>query len=129
MGTQDEIAKQIQDQGADYVLALKGNHPTWHRQVSQGFEKIEPDNCQLTECSTTVEVESGHHRDEERRVCAVSHEVIGERFQEKCPSVRGANSLTKPSSSSPVSFITRSIIVSRRSQSVSTSGFRFFFAG
>ncbi len=78
MGTQHEIAKQIREQGADYVLALKGNHPTLHGQVSKWFEEFEPDNEQPTEFSTTVEVESGHHRHEKRRVCAVSLEAMGE---------------------------------------------------
>jgi hypothetical protein len=31
MGTQTEIARQIQAQGADYILALKANHPTLYR--------------------------------------------------------------------------------------------------
>jgi hypothetical protein len=38
MGTQHEIARLIQAQGADYVLALKANHPTLHAQVKQWFE-------------------------------------------------------------------------------------------
>lgn len=78
MGTQHEIATQIQDQGADYVLALKANHPTLHRQVTQWFEKVEPEHLDSTEFSTTVEVESGHHRIEKRRVCAVSTEALDE---------------------------------------------------
>ena len=48
MGTQTAIASQIFNAKADYVLALKGNHPTLHEQVkdwfsrrlSQGFEGI-----------------------------------------------------------------------------------------
>jgi predicted transposase YbfD/YdcC len=82
IGTQHEIATQIQDQGADYVLALKANHPTLHRQVTQGFEQVEPEHLDQTESSTTVEVESGHHRTEKRRVCAVSPEVFGELHQQ-----------------------------------------------
>jgi hypothetical protein len=35
MGTQPEIAHRIQALGADYVLALKANHPTLHAQVKQ----------------------------------------------------------------------------------------------
>jgi len=35
MSTQTEIAHQIQAQGADYVLALKANHPTLYQQVQQ----------------------------------------------------------------------------------------------
>ena len=40
MGTQTEIAKQIIDKKADYVLALKANHPTLYTQVEQWFEKL-----------------------------------------------------------------------------------------
>jgi len=34
MGCQKEIAAQIKEQGADYVLALKDNQPTLHQEVS-----------------------------------------------------------------------------------------------
>ncbi len=34
MGCQKEIAKTIQDQGADYVLALKGNQGSLHDDVT-----------------------------------------------------------------------------------------------
>jgi predicted transposase YbfD/YdcC len=51
MGTQTEIAKQIVDKGAHYVLCLKSNHPTlwnqfrtWFEQAQHnGFEEIEHD--------------------------------------------------------------------------------------
>ena len=38
MGTQHQIAHSIRAKGADYVLALKGNHPTLFEQVKQWFE-------------------------------------------------------------------------------------------
>ncbi|WP_137669656.1 ISAs1 family transposase, partial [Sphaerospermopsis reniformis] len=38
MGTQTEIANKIIDKKADYVLALKANHPTLYNQVKQWFE-------------------------------------------------------------------------------------------
>ncbi|HEY9844751.1 MAG TPA: ISAs1 family transposase, partial [Candidatus Caenarcaniphilales bacterium] len=41
MGTQTEIAKQIIDQKANYVLALKANHPTLYHQVQVWFEKAQ----------------------------------------------------------------------------------------
>ena len=37
MGCQTEIAKTIIEQGADYVLALKGNQGNLHDDVSQLF--------------------------------------------------------------------------------------------
>ena len=37
MGTQTEIVRQIQEKKADYVLALKANHPTLYSQVKNWF--------------------------------------------------------------------------------------------
>ena len=37
MGTQTTIASQILNAKADYVLALKGNHPTLYGQVKIGL--------------------------------------------------------------------------------------------
>lgn len=39
IGCQKEIAAQIQAQKADYVLALKENHPTLHKEVSELFQE------------------------------------------------------------------------------------------
>jgi hypothetical protein len=41
MGCQTEIAKQITDQGGDYVLALKGNQGNLHKDVIQQFEQAQ----------------------------------------------------------------------------------------
>jgi predicted transposase YbfD/YdcC len=41
MGCQTEIAAQIVAQGADYVLALKGNHGRVHKQVVEFFEQLD----------------------------------------------------------------------------------------
>jgi predicted transposase YbfD/YdcC len=41
MGCQTEIAAQIVAQGADYVLSLKGNHGTVHKQVVEFFEQLD----------------------------------------------------------------------------------------
>ncbi|WP_364306224.1 hypothetical protein [Moorena sp. SIO4A5] len=38
MGTQHQIARSIRALSADYVLALKRNHPTLWEQVKQWFE-------------------------------------------------------------------------------------------
>ena len=40
MGTQHEIAHRILELGADYVLALKANHPTLFTQVSAMGKKM-----------------------------------------------------------------------------------------
>ena len=39
MGTQKEIAEEVVDGEADYVLALKGNHETLHREVIEHIEE------------------------------------------------------------------------------------------
>src|SRR5262247_3542308 len=43
MGCQKEIAKTITEQGAEYVLALKDNHPTLHSEVQLFFDDIKAD--------------------------------------------------------------------------------------
>ena len=72
MGTQTEIARQIQAQGADYILALKANHPTLYAQVEQWFKIAQVSNFQGIEYSYDIWVESGHHRREKRQVTAVA---------------------------------------------------------
>jgi predicted transposase YbfD/YdcC len=77
MGTQKEIAKQICEQGADYVLALKDNQPNLRAEVEGIFE---------SECAAQKEeqkskkesspkaadvfktIESGHGRKDSRRI-------------------------------------------------------------
>jgi predicted transposase YbfD/YdcC len=46
METQTEIAKTIIDKKADYVLALKANHPTLYSQVKEWFETAAAQNFQ-----------------------------------------------------------------------------------
>src|SRR5437867_7496102 len=77
MGTQKEIAKEICEQGADYVLALKDNHPTLCAEVEGIFEsecaaqKEEKESKKKgsTKAADVFETnESGHGREETRRV-------------------------------------------------------------
>ena len=63
MGCQKEIAKAIVDQGADYVLALKDNHPTLSDDVQLWLNQ-EYEAGRLTVEET---VEKDHGRIEERR--------------------------------------------------------------
>lgn len=66
MGCQKNIAAQIKEQGADYVLALKENQPTLHADVEslflQGLE-TEFQGMKHEECATQ---EKGHGRQERR---------------------------------------------------------------
>jgi len=77
MGTQTKIAHQIKTQGADYILALKANHPTLYQEVEQWFTTAQASNFQDIEYTHDVRVESGHHRREKREVTAVALNQMG----------------------------------------------------
>jgi len=81
MGTQTDIAKKIIDKKADYILALKANHPTLYNQVQQWFEKAQIQNFQGIDVSHDKRIEKGHHRTEIRQVWSVSVSTIGELYQ------------------------------------------------
>ena len=81
MGTQTEIAKKIIDQKADYVLALKANHPTLYNQVQDWFEKTQMLDFQGIDVSYDKRIEKGHHRTEIRQVWSVPVSAIGELYQ------------------------------------------------
>jgi predicted transposase YbfD/YdcC len=83
MGTQTEIAKKIIDKKADYVLALKANHPTLHNQVKQWFEAASALSFQGIDVSYDHRIEKGHHRTEIRQVWSVPISALGELYQPK----------------------------------------------
>jgi predicted transposase YbfD/YdcC len=61
MGCQADIADKIISHGADFLLTLKGNHPTLEREVESYFK-----TAPATETVTTMTVEKGHGRIETR---------------------------------------------------------------
>ena len=71
MGTQTAIASQIFNAKADYVLALKGNHPTLHGQVKDWFEWHLKEGFSEIIHSYDERVEKGHHRTEKRQIWCV----------------------------------------------------------
>jgi len=71
MGTQTAIASQIFNAKADYVLALKANHPTLHAQVKGWFEQHLPQGFEGITHSYDERVEKGHHRTEKRQIWCV----------------------------------------------------------
>lgn len=71
MGTQTAIAAQIYNAKADYVLALKANHPTLHKQIESWFEQAQALNFEGINFSYNERVEKGHHRTEKRLVWTV----------------------------------------------------------
>jgi predicted transposase YbfD/YdcC len=66
MGCQTEIAKIIIEQGADYVLALKGNQGNLHDDVSQLFTSARAQKFHNIEHQFDSTVEKGHGRIEKR---------------------------------------------------------------
>lgn len=67
MGAQKEIAKQIIDQGADYVLSLKGNQGTLHEDVQQLFDWADKTAFKDIEHEAHQTIDKGHGRLEIRR--------------------------------------------------------------
>jgi predicted transposase YbfD/YdcC len=81
IGTQTEIAKQIVDKGADYVLCLKANQPTLWNQVRRWFEQAQQNGFEGIEHSYDGRFEAGHHRRETRKVWVVPRSAMGELYQ------------------------------------------------
>lgn len=74
MGCQTAIAAQLVEQGADYVLALKDNHPTVHDRVRLAFRDADTaagTTLPLAEVVPHTTVEKGHGRIERRRCRAL----------------------------------------------------------
>jgi predicted transposase YbfD/YdcC len=61
MGCQKDMAQTITEQGADYVLALKDNHPTLHGAVQLLFEDIKAARLDhvTSEPHTTIDADHG----------------------------------------------------------------------
>lgn len=67
MGAQKEIAQQIIDQGADYVLSLKGNQGNLHEDVEQLFNWAHKTDFKGIEHEAYQTLDKGHGRIEIRR--------------------------------------------------------------
>lgn len=73
MGAQTEIAKQIINQGADYVLSLKGNQGNLHQDVKQLFDWAHKTNFKDIEHEAYQTIDKGHGRLETRRYWLLSN--------------------------------------------------------
>lgn len=62
MGCQKNIAEQICEKGADYVLALKGNAGLIYDEVLNYFEQAEQVNYEGVDCVSYEEKDTGHGR-------------------------------------------------------------------
>jgi predicted transposase YbfD/YdcC len=67
VGTQKTIAKQIIDQGADYILSLKGNQEGLYEDVQQVFAWARQQNFKNTPHEAYQTIDKGHGRLEIRR--------------------------------------------------------------
>ena len=75
MGCQRAIAAQLQEQGADYVLALKGNQPTLHTTVVAAFADTRAPASmawQPVEQDVAQTLDADHGRVERRRYTVLS---------------------------------------------------------
>jgi len=66
MGTQKAIAEQIVDQGADYVLALKGNQETLHQAVIDYIDQHSENDFADVAARRLLTKDQGHGREEAR---------------------------------------------------------------
>lgn len=66
MGTQKAIVEQIVDNGADYVLALKGNQETLHQEVIDYIDEQAKNDFADVKARRHITHETGHGRDEIR---------------------------------------------------------------
>jgi predicted transposase YbfD/YdcC len=66
MGCQKEIARQIVDQGADYVFSLKGNQGNLHKEVELLFEDAKKNDYKDLALASYTTVDGEHGRVETR---------------------------------------------------------------
>ncbi len=83
MGTQTEIVPLIGAKKADYILALKSNHPTLHQEVKNWFVRARASNFEGIKVSHDRRVEKGHHRTEKLLVWAVPLSEFGGLYQQE----------------------------------------------
>jgi predicted transposase YbfD/YdcC len=70
-GCQKEIAKQIRDQGGDYLLAVKGNQPTLHDAVFAAFDRACESGFIGVKHDGAETIDDAHGRHEERYVTVI----------------------------------------------------------
>jgi len=72
MGCQKGIAKQIVEQGADYVFSLKGNQGNLHKDVALYFQDAKKNNFKDLSYDSLTTVDGEHGRIETRRYTTVA---------------------------------------------------------
>jgi predicted transposase YbfD/YdcC len=88
MGCQREIVKQIIEQGADYIIAVKNNQPTLAQAVESAFQD-EAQGLQEGRLQQDVDITKDHGRLETRR-CVVARDLstLSKALQTAWPSMR-----------------------------------------
>ena len=71
-GCHKKIAQQIVAQGGDYILQLKGNQGTLHKETVELFDQCLTDDCRGIAYSTAATTDKGHGRIEQRRIWATT---------------------------------------------------------
>jgi hypothetical protein len=83
VGTHTEIVRLIRQKKADYIVALKSNHPTLYNQVKDWFETAKTQEFMGIEMSYDSRTEKGHHRLETRKAKAVSLAKLGGLYKQE----------------------------------------------
>lgn len=73
MGCQKEIARDITEKGADYLLAVKDNQPTLHRELKEYFDAYRAGGLADERMHSHEEADKGHGRTEVRRCLTTSN--------------------------------------------------------
>lgn len=76
METQTAIAKQIKTAGADYILALKNNHPSLAEEATNWFQENKENYDKQQIITRELTCEAGHHRLEKRCFWQVPAEEV-----------------------------------------------------
>ncbi|GAB4216473.1 MAG: ISAs1-like element ISCbu1 family transposase [Synechococcales cyanobacterium] len=76
MGTQKSISQLIQKSEADYILALKANHPTLNNVAKEWFREHREALVTMTEIISSSSTEGGHHRIEKRQFWQIPVERV-----------------------------------------------------
>ena len=72
LNTQTATATEILNQGADYLLPVKGNQGTLHEDLQDLFDGFEAETYQDVVYETAKQVSEGHHRREVRQCWVVA---------------------------------------------------------
>lgn len=82
MGCQKKLAEKIHRQGANYMLAAKGNQGTLYKKIQHVFEYAEATNYNAMVFDKSEENDKGHGRIE-KRTCTALHVMYAPEFQVK----------------------------------------------